>query len=93
MRDLLLLVGVDLSEGDDIRARELLGELLVQRRNRLAGTTPVGINYKKSMISILQRAAERDYIQSMTTILEDDSRSLSCEGDPICTVFDIFVAI
>jgi hypothetical protein len=49
LRDLGLLVGVDLGEGEDVRTGQLAGELLVERSDRLARRAPVGVDYFASV--------------------------------------------
>ena len=46
-----------------------------------------------SVISTNKVLQEDRYWQSATTIVEDDMRVLNCEGDAICTVLDITIAI
>lgn len=42
--DFLLLLGVDLGEGDDARLGDLSGELLVERGDGFAWSAPIGID-------------------------------------------------
>jgi hypothetical protein len=45
--NVLLLVNIDLGEGDPVRARKLFGQLLVRGGDSFAWSTPVCVNFDK----------------------------------------------
>lgn len=83
---------------------ELSRKLLVKRGNRLAWSTPICVDFFRSvqvlenLEALLLKWRRRickmvgvggANLQSVTTIWEDLRRSLNWPGEAICTVFDI----
>lgn len=80
--DVLLLVCINLGEGNFLRPRELSGELLVHRRYLFAWPTPVGIDYARvSEYLCFWGGLERVTAGSRNTgAYSLPRRSLTCQG-------------
>jgi hypothetical protein len=87
--DGLLVVGIDLCEGNGILTGVFGREAFVYRSDCLARTTPVGVDLNMSVSNMVDGGGVC-YVQSMTTPLEEASRDLSWAGDWISTSLDMF---
>jgi hypothetical protein len=88
-RDFLLCIYIDLHKGNMIHARQACRQLFIDGGNGLARTTPICIDFSRSVQVILDAASNgrvylpkwrgrRGSLQSVTTIFEDFRRSLNC---------------
>jgi hypothetical protein len=90
----LLVVGIDLCEGDGILARVFGREAFVYGSYRLARTAPVCVDLGMLVcvpeMCLVVGEGDVYRIQSTTTPLEEDSKDLSWSGDSISTSLDMF---
>ena len=90
--DILVLVHVNLREGDLIWLGVFLGECLVDRSNGLAWPTPVRIDCWLLAIATRGKWLEMGGPQSAITMVEEPSILLNSADDEMLTVEDIFAA-
>lgn len=80
----------DLGEGNSVWSRELSGKLVVDWRYGFAGGVVLVVDYRQqTLASARMRRCMRASSQFTTTIRDEPSRVLSCEGDDISTVPDM----